>query len=129
MQNFLDGARNIKGANHNDYAFVGFHDRFVEGEYLTVFGKTAPLFSVCIFDTRDFRSSLRSFQYSDISSCCPFASRDTHLHENKYLAQADRGPDILFVSVQFSIMYVSSKSQNLSSIPGEGRYPFLLYSV
>lgn len=39
MQNFLDGARNIKGANHNDYAFVGFHDRFVEGEYLTVFGK------------------------------------------------------------------------------------------
>jgi hypothetical protein len=59
MQSFLDGARNIKGANHNDYAFVGFHDRFVEGEYLTVFGKTAPLLSACISDTHDFRSSLR----------------------------------------------------------------------
>jgi hypothetical protein len=34
----------INGVMHNNYAFIGFHDRYVEGEYLTIFGKKAYFF-------------------------------------------------------------------------------------
>ena len=39
IQDYLVAAQKIDHATHNDFAFIGFHDRFVEGEYLTVFGK------------------------------------------------------------------------------------------
>jgi hypothetical protein len=42
LQSLFDGVKKLEGVNNNDYAFVGFHDRFVENEYLTVFGKTVP---------------------------------------------------------------------------------------
>jgi hypothetical protein len=45
LQNLFARAPNIQGVNHNDYAFIGIHDRFVEGEYLTIFGKTTNSFS------------------------------------------------------------------------------------
>jgi hypothetical protein len=39
LQRLFASVPKIKGANHNEYAFLGFHDRFVEGEFLTIFGK------------------------------------------------------------------------------------------
>ncbi|KAJ9601329.1 hypothetical protein L9F63_000510 [Diploptera punctata] len=38
IQKYLETAPKLENASYNDYAFIGFHDRFIEGEYLTVFG-------------------------------------------------------------------------------------------
>jgi hypothetical protein len=44
LQRLFASVSKINGANHNDYAFLGFHDRFVEGEFLTIFGKISSSF-------------------------------------------------------------------------------------
>lgn len=49
VQNFFASEPNIPGVNHNNFAFIGFHDRFVDGEYLTVAGKTDTYISVFSF--------------------------------------------------------------------------------
>jgi hypothetical protein len=46
LQHLFALAPNIHGVNHNDFAFIGFHDRFVEGEYLTIFGKSTWFFVI-----------------------------------------------------------------------------------
>jgi hypothetical protein len=32
----------ITGGNHNDYAFLGVHDMFAEGQFTTILGKDVP---------------------------------------------------------------------------------------
>ena len=39
IQQYLASTPTIENTNHNDFAFVGFHDRFVEGDFVTIFGK------------------------------------------------------------------------------------------
>ncbi|XP_069696355.1 hemolymph lipopolysaccharide-binding protein-like [Periplaneta americana] len=39
LQNLFSKVAKIEGAGHNDFAFIGIHDRFVEGEFMTIFGK------------------------------------------------------------------------------------------
>lgn len=36
----------ITGGNHNDYAYLGVHDMFSEGQFTTIFGKR--MYHVCI---------------------------------------------------------------------------------
>jgi hypothetical protein len=46
LTNLFRSVPTLRGVKYNQYAFIGFHDRFSEGEYLTVLGKTTPLFPV-----------------------------------------------------------------------------------
>jgi hypothetical protein len=48
LQNLFQLAPNTD-ADDNNFAFIGFHDRFVEGEYLTILGKRVCSFSVSIW--------------------------------------------------------------------------------
>ncbi|KAJ9601328.1 hypothetical protein L9F63_000509 [Diploptera punctata] len=40
IQKYLEKAPKLENVSNNDYAIIGFHDRFIEGEYLTVFGNS-----------------------------------------------------------------------------------------
>nr|P26305.1 RecName: Full=Hemolymph lipopolysaccharide-binding protein; Short=LPS-BP; Short=LPS-binding protein; Flags: Precursor [Periplaneta americana]BAA00616.1 lipopolysaccharide-binding protein [Periplaneta americana] len=39
LQNLFSKVTKTEGATNNDYIFIGIHDRFVEGEFITIFGK------------------------------------------------------------------------------------------
>jgi hypothetical protein len=44
LTNLFRSVPKLRGVTYNQYAYIGFHDRFSEGEYLTVLGKTTCLF-------------------------------------------------------------------------------------
>jgi hypothetical protein len=65
LQRLFDAEKSVPGTNHNNYAFVGFHDRFVEGEHLTVFGMAPPSSLFSTPDTQHLTSfMLHSFNIS-----------------------------------------------------------------
>jgi hypothetical protein len=49
LKNLFHSVPKIRGVKYNQYAYIGFHDRFSEGEYLTIFGKTTCLFHLPVF--------------------------------------------------------------------------------
>jgi hypothetical protein len=104
LQSLFAGVKKVEGVSHNDYAFVGFHDRFVEGEYLTVFGKRAALFRISILDTLDLGNSFtlpslsRYFSFFSSSS----TSGNTPLYDNLFWYEQIVAQTLYFEYVQLS---------------------------
>jgi hypothetical protein len=105
LQSLFAGVKKVEGVSNNDYAFVGFHDRFVEGEYLTVFGKRAALFRILILDTLDFGNS---FTLPSLSRYFSFffssTSGNTPLYEHLFWCEQIVAQTLHFVCVQLSFI-------------------------